>query len=207
MTAQINDSIVYADLHFSIAGINGDGLFEPEQIGLEVRTLSTACWRGFYCEYSVDEGHLYLTRLTVGLSECDASLAERGEGPEYFGTKPQRDKYEFVDAMTLKKGTDWDDWYFAGFRHPIHFSGGLLIARGFIEEMYVHMGFHPAYKYREVHELVFADGALQSAGDCSQQMKEFREVVADRPQSPSDPTDRKAIEVWIKRAFSRDYRL
>ena len=206
MTAQVNDTVVYSDQEFSLAGINGDGLFEPDQIGLEVTMISTACWRGFYCTYTVIDQALFLTQLVAGLTDSDRALAERGEGPTYFGTKPQRDKYEYVD-LSGKKGSDWAEWYFAGFQHPIRFTGGLLIADGFIQEMYVHMGFHPAYKYREVHELIFAEGVLQSATDRSQEMAKYRKMVADKPQGPVDPADEKAIEGWIEQAFSRDYRL
>ena len=52
------------------------------------------------------------------------------------------------------------DVVYKGLRHPVPFTGGLLLTRDFIEELYVHMGFHPAWKYREVHELIFRAGEL-----------------------------------------------
>lgn len=39
-------------------------------------------------------------------------------------------------------------------------SGGLLLGEGFIQELYVHMGFHPAWKYLHVIELIFEGGQL-----------------------------------------------
>ena len=44
------------------------------------------------------------------------------------------------------------------------------LADGFIQNLYVHMGFHPAWKYREVHELLFEDGRLLHAQDRSAAM-------------------------------------
>ncbi len=37
---------------------------------------------------------------------------------------------------------------------PISFTGGLPIAADFIQELYVHLGFHPAWKFREVHGII-----------------------------------------------------
>ncbi|MDV3002426.1 MAG: hypothetical protein N5P05_004081 (plasmid) [Chroococcopsis gigantea SAG 12.99] len=193
MTAQISDTFVYLKCRFSLAGINGSSLFHPEQIGLEVEPISTACWRGFKSTYTIADERLYLSRLRVGLSESDRSLADRGEGLVCFGKKLQR--------------TGQDGYGFSDFLHPVDFTGGLLLASNFIKEMYVHMGFHPAYKYREVHELIFDSGTLLSAVDRSEQMREFREMLSGEPLSPTNPLDGRAIQAWVERAFSLDYKL
>ena len=39
------------------------------------------------------------------------------------------------------------------------------------------MGFHPAWKYEEVHELVFESGILESESDLSSRMAEIRDKV------------------------------
>lgn len=43
---------------------------------------------------------------------------------------------------------------------PIPLSGGLLLGEGFIQELYAHMGFHPAWKCLHVIELIFEGGQL-----------------------------------------------
>lgn len=206
MTAQIGDTVIYQDRDFSLAGINGDGLFDPKQIGLKVVMISTACYDGFYCTYTVEDDSLFLTRLTVGFEENDRLLAENGEGPMYWDKLPNRDQYEALDMMTLKTEKCWGDWYYEGFRHRVAFTGGLLIGDDFIHEMYVHMGYHPAYKYRTVHELIFDDGHLISQTDKSDHMADFRNELSDRSLAPTDPNNRKEIEDWIDRTFSRDYK-
>ncbi len=206
LTAQIPDTVFYEDRTFSVAGVNGNGLFTPEIIGLAVQMMSTACWRGYHCQYTIRDGILYITRLTVGLTDEDDPKAENGVGPVVFGHKPRRESYEYED-IDGNKGTDWGDRFFDGFFHPVAYTGGLLIGDDFIREMYVHIGFHPAYKFREVFELIFEDGVLSVATDRSTQMAEFREMIAKRPLSPSNPNDKKAIENWIENAFSLDYRM
>ena len=54
--------------------------------------------------------------------------------PVLFGVSAQRDNgsYAIFDAVYERIG------------HEIGYTGGLLLADGFIQELYVHMGFHPA---------------------------------------------------------------
>lgn len=206
MTAQIPDTVIYESRAFSIAGVNGNGLFTPAEIGLSVQMCSTACYRGHYCQYTVLDKSLYLTKLTVGLTTADSTIAEKGEGPLVFGRKPKRERFE-CEYHDGSKGSYWGDWFYEDFQHPVAYSGGLLIGSEFIREMYVHMGFHPAYKFRTVFELVFESGSLVNASNRSKEMQEFREMIANRPLSPADPKDEQAVKSWIERAFSLDYRL
>jgi hypothetical protein len=53
---------------YSIAGINGSGLFDPIQQGIEPIAISTACWRGYHCVYVVADGAPLLTKLHIGLN-------------------------------------------------------------------------------------------------------------------------------------------
>jgi hypothetical protein len=66
------------------------------------------------------------------------------------------------------------------------------------------MGFHPAWKYREVHELVFEKGKLLSATDRSDEMAEFRRGMQERGIGRDPDPDQ--IEQWIERCFDRKYR-
>jgi hypothetical protein len=211
MTAQISDTVCYQGRDFSIAGVNGDGLFDPAGIGLKVVMLSTACYRGFYCTYSVVDEHLRLTRLTVGFDKQDWQTAERGEGPVWFGRLPRREQRDCHTYNPKTKRTEpskyWSDFYYEGLCEPVQFTGGILIGADFIQEMYVHMGFHPAYKYQEVHELVFDAGKLVKASDLSHAMAEFRKDIADRPLRPTDPDNKQEIMQWIERTFSLKYKL
>ena len=209
MTAQISDTVIYQGRKFSLAGINGDDLFDPEQIGLEVMMISTACWAGFYCTYTIKDDCLLLTKLTVGLTGDDREAAERGDGPIHFGVHPRRDRLSSsqYDPQTKEWAphTYWSDWYY-DLAYPIEFSGELTIGTDFIQELYVHMGFHPAYKYREVHELVFEAGRLQSAQDCSERMARIREMDDDDPLAPlplPDHSDKEGIRKWIAETFNR----
>lgn len=178
MTAQISDTVIYHECAFALVGFSDDGLFDPEDIGLNVASRSTACWRGYYCTYTIDDDLLLLTRLTPGLDEVAWRFAEEGLGPIVFGRLPRRDTLECfsIDLETgaVQPADTWTEWYYADLEQPIPYSGGLLIGAEFIAEMFIHMGHHPAYNYRVVHELLFEQGRLAGATDRSAQLEAFR---------------------------------
>lgn len=187
MTAQFSDPVEYRGQSYSIAGKNGAGLFDPSQHGMKPVGKCSACWRGFVCEYIVDGQRLLLDQLLICLDE---------PGPVLFGVEPKPDegKIRLFDVV------------YEDLRHPVSYSGGLLLAREFIDELYVHMGFHPAWKYREVHELLFRDGELVQETDRSEQIAELRREIADRPSEPGHEATQSEIRDWIAKCFSEEYR-
>ena len=208
MTAQISDAVVYRGKPHSIAGINGSGLFDPTEHGIKSVMISTACWRGYHCTYEVADDSLLLTQVNIGLGEEDRALAERGEGPKLFGHVPHRYTVHGYREDSTGVKTSWEshDFLYDGLRAVVPFTGGLLLADDFIHELYVHMGFHPAWKFREVHELLFEQGRVVKAADRSAEMAEFREMLAGRPMEPSDPRDQEEIVRWVEQCFSLKYR-
>jgi hypothetical protein len=148
MTAQLSDTFVWRGREYALAEAEGGPLFDPADHGLEVRMISTACWRGFVCRYGVDDEQLVLTALSVGMDEPPAELF----------------------------GASWDDGFlgYRPIRVKVPFTGRMLIGDDFLPEWYVHAGFHPAWKYREVHELEFASGRLTGHRDRSAELSQVR---------------------------------
>jgi hypothetical protein len=187
MTAQFSDPVKYRGKSYSLAGKNGTRLFDPAAHGLKPVGKCSACWRGFVCTYAVRDRKLLLDALAVCLD---------APAPALFGVAPKPDE----------GGARLFDAVYEGLAHPMAYSGGLLLAAGFIEGLYVHMGFHPAWKYREVHELVFRDGELVQEADRSEQIAEFRRELRDRPLEPGRGARRADVKRWIERCFSQEYR-
>jgi hypothetical protein len=187
MTAQFSDPVKYQGQSYSIAGRNGTGLFDPTQHGLQPVGKCSACWHGFVCTYSIQGQRLLLDHLAICLNE---------PAPVLFGIQPKSEegRIRFFDVV------------YEELRHPVPYTGGLLLARDFIKELYVHMGFHPAWKYHEVHELLFREGELVRQTDRSEQIAELRREIAHRPLQPGQGATRPEIERWIERCFSQEYR-
>jgi hypothetical protein len=184
MTAQFPDTVEYRGDEFTLTGANGKGLFDPGEHGLRVLPKCTACWRGFVCGYAVREEGLVLDRLMAYLDGPAAAL---------FGVPP---------GPTDQGGPGFDAVY-EEIGRRVEYTGGLLIARGFIRDLYVHMGFHPAWKFREVHELIFEGGSLVREADRSQDIAAVRKKMLDRPLEP--PQDPAQIREWIRKCFSLEY--
>lgn len=192
MTAQISDRFFYREQEFDLAGVNGEGLFEPELYGLRPVGTCSACWRGYQCTYVVRDNQLVLDHLDVNHGTGNENRLELCEPPQLNGR-----------GASSNAGDDlgWFNHTFANLTLPIRFSGGLLLARDFIEELYVHMGFHPAWKFKEVHELLFKDGDLTQAFDRSSEMAKLREGI----QGKGECEDHEQITAWIERCFSLKY--
>jgi hypothetical protein len=192
MTAQISDTVRYGGHDYDLAGINGEGLFEPSQQGLAPFARSTACWRGYFCEYTIEGGVLLLDALHIALTEKDADPADDRTGPRVFDLVPRYD---------VARGY----WVYAPVRVPIPFTGGLLLGRTFIRALYVHMGFHPAWKYRQVYEVIFQNGRLRESYDRSREVEEYRSHVRPSDLDPGISASRQEIHNWVRQAFSLHY--
>jgi hypothetical protein len=155
MTAQIHDSILLDDRKISIVGVNGEDLFKPADFNLQPHMSVTSCWRGFVCEYKIEANKLFLNTLQINLHE---------QGPLINNIAPVVSKATF-------------DNVYNHLSLPIDFTGELLAGDQFIRELYVHMGFQPAWKFEIVHRLTISHGSVLDQKDVSQEMKQVREAM------------------------------
>jgi hypothetical protein len=184
-----------------VAGISEGELFEPSLLNLNPAGTCSACWRGYQAVFAVLESRLVLDTLHVNLInrvEGKPGYA-RVEGPVINGIVP--------DPPT--KGLDFFNNHYVGLKYHLEYSGGLLLADGFIESLYVHMGFHPAWKYETVIEMVFDAGLLKHAFDRSERMAEIRQMIKEsqRKESSTDMPSQAEIKRFVKAAFDRSYRM
>lgn len=85
MTAQESDKFFYNDKEYSLVAISEEIKLKPEDYGITPSTISTACWRGYYCKYLIKDEILYLDQLTV----CSAD----GNYPKINGKLPIPDPF------------------------------------------------------------------------------------------------------------------
>lgn len=197
MTAQIHDTFEFAATEFALVGISAGELFSPAVFDLQPAMATTACWRGYQARYAVVENALVLRSLHVNLLKDRRQGYEPAVGPVIRDVSPQPkgDKFDFFNN------------HYHDIDYPVAYSGGLLIAQGFIRNLYVHMGFHPAWKYDKVMELIFADGVLLDSFDRSAKMAAIRARYQDQAnKNPgTEPPTVAEIDAFIKRAFDQSY--
>lgn len=192
MTAQASDTVRYLGEKHALTAFSAGEPFDPKAFGYRPVMASTACWRGYLCDYEVANDALRLAHLQINHQPSDNRASRALQPPPLAGV-----------AATPAKATWVGRWEFSEVALPLPYSGGLVIARDFLRELYVHMGFHPAWKYQHVHELLFEEGRLIEARDVSARMATIREHA--RTPKPTGDASRETIEAWIRDCFSRDY--
>lgn len=182
MTGQIADSFLYEGEVYSLIGYDKGEPFTPLDYDIFPKAPHTACWRGFVLYYKVENNQFILQDMQVNSEE----------GPEINGVKPKKSEESFK-------------FHYQDLNLKLKYSGKIKIAKDFIQDMYVHMGFQRASAFQTVVELVFKDGELVTVNDLSEKMKKKRK---EDPNEGAEPKSRKESEImtWIKRTFSRDYK-
>lgn len=201
MTTQIDDKFKYKGKEYSVAGISEPELIDPSSaFGLEPLSVCTACWRGYQACFAVIDSHLVLDDLYVYLFSAeqseDSDLQENsveGEIPEINDVSPI--KLEDMDSFNT---------LYRGLNYQLDYTGGLLIADGFIQGLYVHMGFQKPWKYETVIELLFEEGKLIKKIDQSEKMAEFRENLLD-PDNTEQQPGYESISQYVDESFDRSY--
>lgn len=203
MTAQIEDKFIYHDKEYKLVGISGGKLFEPSEFDIEPEGVSTDCYRGYLAYFAVSEGRLTLDNLHVNLFKGDKEDGAFSrneyvdkEGPEINGVKP----LEQSEDKSYRFNNIYQD-----LNYQIDYSGGLLIADKFIQDLYVHMGFQPAWKYEKVIELTFENGILQEEVDQSEKMAKAREKQLEAERRDDQLAGHDGSVDFINDSFDRSY--
>ena len=165
MAAQIPETVILDGRPYDLCEAKGENLlFDPRDHGVTPISLTSDCWRGYMSTYLVVDGTLYLDEIEIGLDPRDPTGRDHLRLSELFGN--------------LKRNGSSTPGHYESLEYPIAFTGGLLLGRGFINETYARMGFHPAYGFRHVVELALNEGQVVLAVDRSREMEEVRMKMA-----------------------------
>lgn len=204
MTYQIPHTCIFKRKKYSLLGSNGSGLFHPADHGIKVQYISTGCWRGFQCAYTIKNSRLFLTTVHLGLDYFDKAT----DSVVIFGRKPERymqsgTKYE--GRKIVKTWSESSDYRIDSLHEPIGFTGGILIGSSSMRE-YSGGIFRPLYAFQVLHEVIFEKGKVVANFDRFKEMEEIRRFIAEQPDDmphflAPDLHER------IKQDFSMEYRL
>ena len=156
MTAQITDTFLFKRKSYQLIGITGGDLFSSQDFGINAEFESTACWRGFYSTYEIIDKGIFLKEMTVLL-------------------EPRKDgNYKTINNVLPQQISDHEAQY-KDINLPVSsFTGKIRIARGFIDELYIHMGFPKPSAFKTVLDLTFEGGQLKETKNRSREMKKKR---------------------------------
>ncbi len=187
MTGQIPDRFRYEGEEYDLVGLDGEKLYEPIDFGITTQMASTACWRGYQMVYDCRDGKLILDEMHTRTSD---KIVVNGVTPE----EPEKEGgYSFFNTIYKDLGL------------KTKFTGSVLLAKDFISEMYVHMGFQSPDSYRIVIEVHAVDGDIIEVKDLSDEMEKRRRTGRVAPSMPDSDGD-SDIKDWISDRFSLDYK-
>ncbi|MFX0030164.1 MAG: hypothetical protein ACFE8B_13215, partial [Candidatus Hermodarchaeota archaeon] len=178
MTAQMPDEFIIEGESFSLVGLKGNGLYSPGDFGITPFSTCTACWRGYVMKYKFTKDQLIL----------DEMLVNAKNPPEINGIEPQQ-------------GDNLFKYYYKNLNLKTKFTGSVLLAKDFIQSMYVHMGFQRPIAFKTVVEIHIENGTIIDLKDLTRKIAEQRKIdqyKGARPQTDSE----KDIKRWIEKTFS-----
>ncbi|CAL2105827.1 hypothetical protein T190115A13A_190071 [Tenacibaculum sp. 190524A02b] len=99
MTAQLSDSFVFKGESYSLTGFTEEIDFHPENYNILTKSVSSACWRGFVREFSIENDELLIKNFNVN----DAEVAVNFFQPIINGIVPKRNKGKFNFLIRVMK--------------------------------------------------------------------------------------------------------
>ena len=174
MTIQLVDSITFEGAIYSIRGVSGEGLFNPEKLGLKTYSFSSACWKGYFCNYYVENNILYLTNIVIGLADSNFVQGT----PKICGKEPIRKvRKAHVIRRNMKQAEladiESDEYFVENVHTPMVFSGGLIVAAGYDDELIQIYG-NTQLSALTLIELIFDQGKLVKITDHSKSLVNIR---------------------------------
>lgn len=204
MTAQIGDIYKYRKNKFTIVALSNAIQFNPKDYGLEPHASSTACWRGYWCEYNITDDGLFLQNLYLFNSE--------GNYPPLNGIEVSPQEFKEYDCYNFKKKKSekvtrplhMGHRIYKNVNMPVPYTGKILLGDGFLQEYYIHMGFQRGWAYQKLIELIFEEGILLECNDLSHIAKAQRENIKNQGKDTRYPDDSN-IPKFVNESFSLDY--
>lgn len=196
MTAQRADKFFFENEEYSLIGMTDGYLFSPDEYDMQPEMISTACYRGYYATYELTKVGFCLRKLTI--------REQNAYYPIIGGVFPTLAYYENIDensdelkwpkeksikAQSLKEHNHNLDWLkkscrimnatYSDLNLKINFTGQIRLARDFIDEMYVHMGYQKPSSFKTVLDITLKDGELIRIDNRSNDVDKIRGKFKD----------------------------
>ncbi len=168
MTTQVGDSLRFQGEQWGLLATRGDTIFDPKQYGMNPVCHSTACHRGYWCEFECDASGLSLRKLAISLTPVRSKTAV--EPPVFAGVK----------ALTQQEVGEliFNEYMYEDLNFTIKADLRLLIAKDFIRSLDLgYGGTALPWQCRRLMDLKIEKGCLTSTEDLSRRVQEMRKRV------------------------------
>lgn len=161
MTAQVGDKIRNLDSSLEVLALSTPIGFSPEEFGITPGVRSTACWKGFWCEYEIKNGAFFLKTLYVNAKDDNYPLIN--------GVSPLLEPYPGARMLNYMGHHIYRD-----INVPIEYTGKIIAVDGFRSE---YLGLRLIRSFDRVMEWSFENGQLISVENLSETINAFREEL------------------------------
>ena len=165
MSAQLPDRFIFEGREYDVISTSRKSLFDPSQWGLEPVCPDKACLRGTIATFEVRDDSLYLKNL------------------RYWSRKPAPPNLGAGKLIRDDLSGECPEYYYEGINALIPWSGEIVLGRAFLWPLLMPRGFQSVWKYKEVMQLLFADGILEAFGDVSKKIARLRADVMETAQA------------------------
>ncbi len=115
MTAQASDIVLLKGEQYNLVAYSTGLPFNPVEYGYKPVAASSACWRGFLCEYKIETGVFLLDKLHINHQETDIPVSQKKQPHDLHGSIASVSKTSFIGR-----------WLFENVAMPVEYSGGLI---------------------------------------------------------------------------------
>lgn len=205
MTAQIGDSYKWNKREYQIVAETAPLNFNPQEYGMDPFGFCSACWRGYWCEFDINDKGLFLQNLYINnhsgnyptLNGVSVSPITYHEGIS-IGMHGEKDEKVLIEDHLGHR-------MYENVMLRIPYTGRIVVGRDFIDQYYIHMGFQRGWAYKELREFSFEAGYLIETIDHSEEAKQMREEMAKNNKNPKRP-EGESITKFVNKSFSLDYK-
>lgn len=186
MTAQIGDKLVFKGDNYSIVAISNPIQFYPQNYGIMPLAFTTACWKGYWCEYYISDKEIVLENLYIN--------SQDNNYPEIKGITPEKDGEK--DFLYM------GHHLYKNLGMLIDYTGKIIVGKGFINKYYIHMGYQRAWAYEVLKELIFDKGVFVESIDHSEMARKLRlELDEEMEENKKECYN---IPLFVEKSFSLD---
>ena len=157
MSGQMSDVVVVEGEEFALIEPPSGTLIDLRSYGLKPVSMHSANTRGELVRFRILDNTLLVSDLQVGSLEAPPALG---------GVEATTDEYGQV-------------WTYLGLDLPVDFTGDLVIGADPLLDVYVHVGFLPAWHYERVLAFAIESGNVTASEDRSEQVAAYRSERSD----------------------------
>lgn len=193
MTAQIPDTYIYHEDEYLFVASEPRFYFDPKTLGIEPESISSACWRGFWCTYEISNKGFVLKDLYIHTKD--------DKYPPINRSTSHIDVIDHVGISGIAGATSFGNGGYRNYKElslPMDYTGNILIGRNFLNHYYLHLGYQRFYTYELLVEIVVVNGKIIKMFDRSEIAKLVREKIDATVKEFDIETDTATIIKQVK---------